>query len=100
MPLAWLLSLMGKKQEAYRVLHKTRMLPEMLEVFLPRDIFEKEIILMMSLQGRDQVARTAALRGWEVFENPLPELLLSSSTLLPADRVATTGCSTPSPEKI
>lgn len=72
--LSWFLIKTGNVTKAYRLLNKANMLPDVLEIFLPDELFAKSSIKMKSMGGRDQVARTAALRGWDVFERPLPEV--------------------------
>lgn len=68
------LGMVGAKRHGYRLLNMVNSLPELLIIPLSRRLFSAPEIRMKSIGGRDQVARIAGVRGWKVFERPLPEL--------------------------
>ena len=65
---------LGAYQFGYRVAFEGRCPPEVVEIPLDAPTFARKGLRMLSMKGRDGVARKAASRGWKAYEVPLGEL--------------------------
>jgi FkbM family methyltransferase len=65
---------LGARVLSWKIARECRFVPALVEIDVPASLAGGARFRMDSIRGRDQVARTISLYGWDAFEKPMPEL--------------------------